>query len=88
VASAVRSLGPVASWSRLGVYRVLAHVPPDDLSRDVLPPGLLTLFDRPDAALLVGTLERFLDHAGDVKATVNDLAIHRGTLYYRLRKIQ
>ncbi len=37
---------------------------------------------------LVHTLETYLDHAGDVKATAAALWLHRTSLYYRLRRIE
>ena len=37
---------------------------------------------------LVRTLEAYLDHAGDVKRTAAALSLHRGGLYYRLRRIE
>jgi sugar diacid utilization regulator len=37
---------------------------------------------------LLDILETFLDLAGDIKATSEQLAVHRTTLYNRLAKIQ
>ncbi|MFF9561317.1 PucR family transcriptional regulator, partial [Streptomyces albus] len=48
---------------------------------------LLSHEDSKSEALLA-TLESFLDNAGDVKRTSEALCVHRGSLYYRLRRIQ
>jgi len=48
---------------------------------------LRRLIDSGDEAL-VRTLEAYLDHAGNVKATAAALSLHRGGLYYRLRRIE
>ena len=42
----------------------------------------------PKSEALLATLESFLDNAGDVKRTSEALCVHRGSLYYRLRRIQ
>lgn len=70
----------VAVWSRLGVYRVLAAA---DLSGIEVHPGLARL-----PASFAGTLEAYLDLAGDAAATAERLRIHRTTLYYRLARIE
>ena len=51
-----------------------------------LPEGLRRLLAGDEA--LVRTLEAYLDHAGDVKQTAAALSLHRGGLYYRLRRIE
>ncbi|MBB5870171.1 hypothetical protein F4553_003550 [Allocatelliglobosispora scoriae] len=71
---------PVARWSELGIYRVLATV---DLSN--AHPGAATLLAAP---VLAETLETYLDLAGDAAATAGRLNLHRTTLYYRLRRIE
>lgn len=70
----------VAVWSRLGVYRILAAA---DLTGTEVHPGLARL-----PASFVGTLEAYLDLAGDAAATAERLRIHRTTLYYRLARIE
>jgi sugar diacid utilization regulator len=70
----------VAVWSRLGVYRLLAAT---DLTGIEVHPGLARL-----PASFVGTLEAYLDLAGDAAATAERLRIHRTTLYYRLARIE
>ena len=70
----------VAVWARLGVYRILAAA---DLTGAEVHPGLSRL-----PAAFLGTLEAYLDLAGDATATATRLRIHRTTLYYRLGRIE
>ena len=74
----------VASWDALGVERVVTALP--DAALDDLPEGLRKLLSGDPS--LVHTLEAYLDHAGDVKRTAAALSLHRGGLYYRLRRIE
>ncbi len=73
-----------ASWDALGVERVVTALP--DSALEDLPEGLRKLLAGDPS--LVGTLEAYLDHAGDVKRTAAALSLHRGGLYYRLRRIE
>jgi DNA-binding PucR family transcriptional regulator len=73
-----------ASWDALGVDRVLSALP--DGVYDDVPEGLRRLLAGEEA--LVATLEAYLDNAGDVKRTAAALSLHRGGLYYRLRRIE
>ncbi|WP_150462092.1 PucR family transcriptional regulator [Nesterenkonia ebinurensis] len=84
----VKILEPVTAVERLGVYELLAQVPEETLS-SMLHPGLRTLMEqRPRTDSLIHTLEVFLDNAGNVKATAEQLFAHRTSLYYRLHRIQ
>jgi hypothetical protein len=74
-----------ARWEELGVDRLVSSLPESAL--DDLPDGVRRLLENGDEAL-VRTLEAYLDHAGDVKATAAALSLHRGGLYYRLRRIE
>lgn len=89
IARVVRALGPVVRYADLGVYGMLAEMPADKLTSS-LPPGLRRLFDsdRQRNDVLVQTLETFLDNAGDVTRTAEELHIHRTSLYYRLRSAE
>src|SRR4051794_39430166 len=73
-----------ASWDALGVERVVTALP--DAALDDLPEGLRKLLAGDQS--LVRTLEASLDHAGDVKRPAAALSLHRGGLYYRLRRIE
>ncbi|MET7760931.1 helix-turn-helix domain-containing protein [Streptomyces sp. NPDC005393] len=75
-------LGPVAEWSAIGPYRLLAALPwaePD--------PAVRPLLERSHAEL-ARTAETFLDCAGQAGRTAQRLGIHRQTLYYRLSRIK
>jgi hypothetical protein len=74
----------VATWDALGVERVVTALP--DSALEDLPEGLRKLLAGDES--LVRTLEAYLDHAGDVKRTAAALSLHRGGLYYRLRRIE
>lgn len=74
----------IASWDALGVERVVTALP--DAALEDLPEGLRKLLAGDQS--LVRTLEAYLDHAGDVKRTAAALSLHRGGLYYRLRRIE
>lgn len=82
-------LDRVATYSDLGVYALLARIPSPERTRDAVPATLLRLLDQDEPArVLSGTLEAFLDHAGNVRVTAEALNIHRATLYYRLKRIE
>jgi hypothetical protein len=75
----------VARWGELGADRLLAALPAGAL--DDLPDGLRTMLSGGHEQL-VETLEIYLDHAGDAKATAAALSVHRTSLYYRLHRIE
>lgn len=87
VAAAVPSLGPVARWSDLGLYRLLATLTTAELTPLVLDVAVRRLLDSGDAEL-VDTVRLYLDRAGNVQAAAAALHIHRQTLYYRLSKAE
>ncbi|MFI5621194.1 PucR family transcriptional regulator [Streptomyces sp. NPDC051567] len=76
-------LGPVARWSAIGPYRMLAALadaPVDDpATRALLGPAQREL---------ARTAEVFLDHAGQAGRAAAALGIHRQTLYYRLARVE
>ena len=85
----VPAVGEVARWGFLGPYDILLRMPSDELVRAADVPALARLQAADnDQQVLIGTLEAFLDHAGDVKRTADLICVHRGTLYYRLRRIE
>lgn len=87
-AQLVPSFAPIVRWSQLGIYRMLARLTIEQIGAEVLPPGLRRLFADRRHDALVDTLEAYLDRAGDARATAAELALHRGTLYYRLQRIE
>ncbi|MGW4420820.1 PucR family transcriptional regulator [Streptosporangium sp. NPDC004631] len=88
VAEVVPTTGDVARWDRLGVYRIIALLPTDKLTRNVLEPGVNRLLASDKDGTLTHTLEAFLDHAGNVKETSEILNLHRTSLYYRLSRAE
>ncbi|MFG3286196.1 PucR family transcriptional regulator [Streptomyces sp. NPDC048111] len=75
-------LGPVAQWSDIGPYRMLAALPAG--SQDPSVQALL----RPAHTELARTAEVFLDCAGQAGRAAAALGIHRQTLYYRLSRVE
>jgi hypothetical protein len=76
--------GPLG-WSQLGVYQLLTQLPPEELGRTTMDERVRRLADKPE---LLQTLEVYLDLAGDAKHAAERLALHRASLYYRLRRIE
>ncbi|MGK5628770.1 helix-turn-helix domain-containing protein [Streptomyces sp. URMC 123] len=76
-------LGPVAEWSAIGPYRVLAGLPAGAAADPAVAPLL-----RPAHAQLARTAEVFLDCAGQAGRAAAALGIHRQTLYYRLSRVE
>jgi hypothetical protein len=85
VAHSVRRFRPVAAWADLGVHRLLACGPRRALREGAVDAAVEPLLAHPE---LAATAAAFLDHAGNVQRAATDLAIHRQTLYYRLRRIE
>lgn len=77
----------VAAWRDLGAYRTLLAFP-TPVGRESLHPGLASLMDLPDAAIWLETLEEWLDQAGCAPSTATALGIKRGTVYYRLKRLE
>ncbi|MFC4006753.1 PucR family transcriptional regulator [Nonomuraea purpurea] len=83
VAARVPGLGRTAEWARLGVYRMLTHLPDQELH-----PGLEGLLADAQHLPLLETLETYLDLAGSASATSRALRLHRTSLYYRLQRVE
>ncbi|NUW30803.1 helix-turn-helix domain-containing protein [Nonomuraea sp. SMC257] len=83
VAARVPGAGRTAEWTRLGVYRMLTHLPGHELH-----PGLEPLLDDDQHLPLLETLETYLDLAGSAVATSRALRLHRTSLYYRLQRVE
>jgi DNA-binding PucR family transcriptional regulator len=71
----------------LGAFRALASIPTDQAGRLALDPVIRSIVDARDPSLLP-TLEAYLDSGCDVKGTSAFLKVHRGTVYYRLHKVE
>jgi sugar diacid utilization regulator len=87
VAQLVPSVGDLPRWRDLGVFRVLAQLPSEEIASAVLDPRLATILRSGDEAVVL-TLETYLDLGCDAKAAAELLHLHRGTLYYRLQKAE
>ncbi|MFG2486359.1 PucR family transcriptional regulator [Streptomyces virginiae] len=82
-AAAQPRFGPVAQWSAIGPYRMLATLAADPVDDPAARP-LLTPTNRE----LARTAEVFLDCAGQAGRAAAALGIHRQTLYYRLARVE
>lgn len=78
--------GPIVSWSQLGALQTLLLVPKRQRRSSDMCRRLADLGGDMDHLFL--TLRTFLDNAGNVQKTAQDLFIHRTTLYHRLRSIE
>ncbi|WP_418061849.1 PucR family transcriptional regulator [Pimelobacter simplex] len=81
-------LDDVVTWDSLGVYGLLAKLDPQDpaLGPHVAP--LAGMAATRHGEVLLATAEAFLDLAGNVQRTAQELHIHRATLYQRLARIE
>ncbi|MET3983554.1 helix-turn-helix domain-containing protein [Streptomyces sp. PvR034] len=85
-AAAQPGLGPVAQWSQIGPYRMLAALAAaPELARDDPATAALLV---PAHAELARTAEVYLDCAGQAGRAAAALGIHRQTLYYRLARVE
>ncbi|MFJ4778429.1 PucR family transcriptional regulator [Streptomyces sp. NPDC088762] len=82
-AAAQPRLGPVAQWSAIGPYRLLAALAADPVD----DPAARALLG-PAHRELARTAEVFLDCAGQAGRAAAALGIHRQTLYYRLARVE
>ena len=79
----------VVAFDDAGVYRVLAPLRDGQLE-DAVGPGVRRLLehDEEHGTDQVETLETYLDHGCDVRATAATLHLHRASLYALLRRIE
>ncbi|MFG2980903.1 PucR family transcriptional regulator [Streptomyces sp. NPDC048258] len=82
-AAAQPRFGPVAQWSAIGPYRLLAALAADPVD----DPATRALLG-PAHRELARTAEVFLDCAGQAGRAAAALGIHRQTLYYRLARVE
>ncbi|MEU8839296.1 helix-turn-helix domain-containing protein [Streptomyces roseus] len=83
-AAAQPRFGPVARWSAIGPYRMLAALAAPGPAGD---PATRVLLE-PAHRELARTAELFLDCAGQAGRAAAALGIHRQTLYYRLARVE
>ncbi len=86
VAEMVPLFRPVARYSELGVYALLLRLGADELAEEALPESVRRLLRTEQE--LVRTAELFLDKAGDTRLVADELALHRATVYQRIRRIE
>lgn len=87
VAGRLDDVDQVLAWSDMGIYRLLAPAA-GGFDPDALPPGITSLLEHSGGEMLLHTLETYLDHGGDAQATTAELFLARGSLYYRLHRIE
>lgn len=88
VARITGALGSTVSYAQLGVYALLAKLAPEELAEGIHP-GIRQLIGPGSNHWDLGeTLQAYLDNAGEVQRTADQLHIHRATLYYRLRRVE
>jgi len=88
LAEAFSSLAPIAVWADLGIYRLFAKLDPEETFSDLIPPAVTSLLGSRNGQALLRTLECYLGNAGEVKATAEQLFLHRTSLYYRLQQVE
>lgn len=74
------------AYANMGAHRMLATQADADLER-AIDPRTHILIEAGDSEL-VTTLSAYLDSGCDAAATATRIHVHRGTLYYRLRKAE
>lgn len=75
----------VLHWDRLGSWRALLTIRPDD-AVDAIDPRVLALVRNEDPEL-VAIVQDYLERGGDVAALAAERHIHRTTLYGRLKRL-
>jgi hypothetical protein len=86
VAQAIDAYAPVAVRGAVGPYGFLAELVRGDGTK--VPEPIARLLALPSDGGLAETLERYLDLAGDAKESADQLSLHRGSLYHRLKRIE
>ncbi|MFC0037529.1 PucR family transcriptional regulator [Actinomadura rayongensis] len=77
--------GTTRTWTSLGALRLLRWSDDTQINEAILTKGITDLLTHPT---LKETAKRFLDNAGAIKPTAEQLKIHRQTLYHRLARIE
>jgi sugar diacid utilization regulator len=87
IAGVISSGRACARWRDLGVFRTLAQLPSWGAGDLDLDPRVTVLLNHADPDV-VRSVETYLDLGCDVQKTAAALHLHRGTLYYRLEKVE
>jgi GAF domain-containing protein len=82
--------GGAISYSQLGAYRYLVHIPPEDAPHDRMRAAVdqLIAYDNRRRTALLDTLERYLAERRSVIESARVLFIHPNTLRQRLARIE
>ena len=82
--------GGAISYSQLGAYRYLVHIPPEDAPHDRMRAAVdgLIAYDKRRRTALLDTLERYLAERRSVIESARALFIHPNTLRQRLARIE
>jgi DNA-binding PucR family transcriptional regulator len=88
IRSMASEVGDPVRWDELGAWRLVACIPESPLAHSALHPGLARLEAASKETSLIETLDSYLNHGGDARATSEALFIHRASLYARLKRIE
>lgn len=89
VGNRLTGAGAVTSYSRLGIYRLLCNVGPDDLRSFVIETlGPLLRLPQPSRSDLLTTLSALLENRCNVAETARTLHYHYNTMRYRVAKLE
>lgn len=81
--------GSVTLWQGLGLYRLLSHVEPDELTAFVQEHlGPLLAYDDENGTELLTTLESYFAEDGNHVRVAERLFLHRNTVRYRLQRVE
>ena len=77
-------------YNDMGLYKLLMSIDDEDILKDFVRQTLSPVieYDRKNDASLMEVLSCYLKNDGSVKATAEQLFIHRNTVNYRLSKIE
>ena len=88
LAATERDHGPLARWPELGADGTISSLLDGADPETLVPEPLQRLLEHPDAAVLLETVESYLDSGGDTGASAAALYVHRTSLYHRLRRVE
>lgn len=78
------------AYSRMGVTKLLLSIEDSDVLEDYIDGtvGSLIEYDRLNGTDLTAVLRLYLANSGSIKATADQLFVHRNTVTYKLHKIE
>lgn len=75
-------------WSHMPAWRLISCLADDEITRAAIHPAIAKLKADRHGDVLLETLETYLDHGGDARASAEQLYMHRTSLYSRLQRIE